>query len=344
MSEPALTWPPYRRPLAVVQPLPGIGDMVWHLPHIRAIAAHAGAPVTLLTKPRSLADQLLANESFVSDIGWLDLNPTGRRGGHDGVVGFRRLVRALKAYDFGTVILLHHSDLLAAAAWMAGIPDRRGYGWRWQRWFLNTGPFLPRDVRTLHQHTRATRYLAAAGIPLASAEPRLTIPPASRSRAMARLGTAASAYVAIGIGSSEILRQWGSERFTALALTLLDTGWNTLVLVGGDEDAASAAMIVQGLGDRSGQVRLALGWNLADVMGLLAEAAFYVGNNTGVMNIAAATGIQTYALFGTTRPFAHASQIVPVTAPDNGVHDGMDRLTLTAVLSAIHADRGKLSP
>ena len=46
--------------VAVVQPLPGIGDMIWHLPHIRAIAAHVGQPVTLIAKPRSAADQIFS--------------------------------------------------------------------------------------------------------------------------------------------------------------------------------------------------------------------------------------------------------------------------------------------
>jgi heptosyltransferase-2 len=98
------------------------------------------------------------------------------------------------------------------------------------------------------------------------------------------------------------------------------------------------------MGQRRGQVRLALDWDLPDVIGLLSQAAFYVGNNTGVMNIAAATGVRTYALFGTTQPFGHASQIVPVTVPSIGVHDGMVRLTVEAVLDAISADRGKLEP
>ncbi|MDQ2762353.1 MAG: glycosyl transferase family 1, partial [Pseudomonadota bacterium] len=76
--------------------MPGIGDMVWHLPHIRAIAAYAGAPVTLLAKPRSLADQLVVNEPAIADILWIDLNPDGRRGAHDGIGGFRRLIRKLR--------------------------------------------------------------------------------------------------------------------------------------------------------------------------------------------------------------------------------------------------------
>jgi lipopolysaccharide heptosyltransferase II len=337
-------WPPLESPVAVIQPLPGIGDMVWHLPHIRAIAAHAGEPVTLLAKPRSLADQLLVSEPAVSEIGWLDLNPAGRRGAHDGIAGFRRLVRKLRAYDFGTVILLHHSDRLAAAAWMAGIPDRRGYGWGPQRWFLNTGPFLPNDVKGLHQHTRATRYLAASGIPLASAEPSISVPQATLDEAMDRLGPTDGPYVALGIGSSEPLRQWGIERFTHLIAALIDAGWPAIVLMGGQEDMIAATSITNALPHGAARLRLALGWNLADVTGVLSKAAFYVGNNTGVMNIAAATGVRTYALFGTTPIFDHASQIVPVTAPDTGEHDGMARVTLRAVLDAIRADRGRLGP
>jgi heptosyltransferase-2 len=344
LSDSETGWPPYEAPVAVIQPLPGIGDMVWHLPHIRAIAEHAGEPVTLFTKPRSMADQLLVNEPSVADIQWLDLNPAGRRGAHDGINGFRRLVRKLRSGDFGTVILLHHSTLLAAAAWRAGIPDRRGYGWGRQRWFLNSGPFLPDDVKDLHQHTRATRYLQAAGVPMRSAEPEIALPPDRMSEAMIRLGDTGGEYVTIGIGSSEVLRQWGSERFANLASVLLDSGWPTLVLVGGVDDLTSATMIVNALGDRGWRVRLALGWNLADIVGVLSRSAFYVGNNTGVMNIAAATGTRTYALFGTTEPFDHASQIVPITAPYTGEHDGMVRVTVAAVLNVIQTDRGLLSP
>lgn len=318
--------------------------MVWHLPHLRAIAAHAGAAVTLLAKPRSLADQLLVNEPAIADVLWVDLNPAGRRGVHDGVGGFLRLVRALRARDFATVVLLHHSDLLAAAAWRAGVPDRRGYGWGRQRWFLNTGPFLSRAMKTMHQHTRATRYLEAAGVPMASAEPALTVPPATVAKVLARLGETGEGFVAIGIGSSEVLRQWGAERFGELAAMLLDAGWPALVMVGGMEDATVASTIMNSLGERGARVRLALGWDLPDVTGVLSAAAFYVGNNTGVMNIAAATGTRTYALFGTTSPFEHASQIVPIIAPDIGVHDGMARLTLASVLTVIQADRGRLAP
>jgi heptosyltransferase-2 len=260
------------------------------------------------------------------------------------VRGFIRLVRELREHGFGTIIMLHHSDTIAAAAMLAGIADRRGYGFGLQRRFLNQGPFLPRAVAATHQHNRATRYIEAAGIPLPSSEPRIFVPARSRIEARTRLGDIGTPFVAVGIGSSEVLKQWGAERFVALIVALLDQGWPSVALLGGPDERHVAAQIVQTLGDRSHRVHLAMGWHLRDVQGLLAEAAFYVGNDTGVMNIAAALGIRTYALFGTTPPFHHASQIVPVLSPPAGVRDGMDRLSLEIVVAAIKADRGRIGP
>ena len=338
-----MVWPRLRPPVAVVQPLPGIGDMVWHVPHVRAIAEWADVPVTVLTKPRSLADQLLANEASVSRVMWIDINPVGRTGVHDGIGGFIRLIRMLRSQRFGSVVLLHHSETLAAATWLAGISDRRGYGWGRQRLFLNNEPYLPPDVMRHHQHTRASRYLQAAGIVLTNDEPSLTLAPDIRATTRRRLGFNGP-FVGVGIGSSEPLRQWGAKRYSLLSAALLDAGWPMIVLLGGPEDAGMAADIKESLHAKACQVQLVLGWELADVMGLLAEAEFYVGNNTGIMNIAAAVAIPTYALFGTTVPFKHARKIVPITAPDIGEHDGMGRVTLEAVLQVITTDRGSLSP
>src|SRR5580692_1740613 len=169
--------------VAVVQPLPGIGDMVWHLPHIQAIAAHFGEPVTLVAKPRSLADQLMESDPAVRDVLWVDLNPEGRRGAHDGLRGTVCLASELRTRRFRTFIMLHHSHTIAAAALLAGIPHRQGYGWGAQRWLLSGGPYLPKEVARLNPNARATRFLEAAGIALQSAEPRFSVRHASLAEA-----------------------------------------------------------------------------------------------------------------------------------------------------------------
>jgi len=330
---------------AVLQPLPGIGDMIWHLPHIRAIAEHVAAPVTLIAKPRSAADQLFSAEQTVRAVMWLDRNPERGRGRHDGLFGFWRLVAELRARRFDAIYLLHHSRTLACAAMLAAIPARFGYGFHLQRPFLNRPTFLPASVLRLHPHEQATAWLAASGIPLADPEPSLPIAPRAREAVRQRIDLTAGMAVAIGIGSSEPYKQWGAERFAGLARGLTEAGWSPLILVGGTAEAELADDIVARLGSDAQPVVRALGWDLSELAALFAAAAFYVGNDTGVMNLAAAAGIRSYSLFGATPPFHHSRRIVPIIPPGGvDMANGMRRITVEAVLAAIAAERAHAGP
>jgi len=201
--------------VAVVQPLPGIGDMIWHLPHLRALAAAAaGGAVTLIAKPRSAADQVLAAEPAVREVVWLDRNPEGRRGRHDGLAGMVRFVAALRARRFDAVVLLHHSHTLAAAMWLAGIPIRLGYGSGAQQWWLSRGPFLSRRAQALHPFEQASAWLGAAGIALAELEPVLPVVPAARVAVRQRLGDAAGRSEGTGFTSA------GSSGFSRRSLSI----------------------------------------------------------------------------------------------------------------------------
>jgi heptosyltransferase-2 len=329
--------------VAVVQPLPGIGDMIWHLPHIRAIAAHVGTPVTLLAKPRSAADQLFAAEPAVRDVLWVDRNPADRHGRHDGGGGWRRLISAVRARRFTTVYLLHHSRSLAFLMLAAGIAVRRGYGYGMQRWFLNQGPFLPAAVLARHPFEQASLWLDAAGIALADTEPRLAVLPAARDAVQERFGAVSERLVVLGVASSEPYKQWGAARFAALARQLQAEGWGRPVLVGGAAEAALIAAIRAECRAAADDVDVATGWPLPELAALFERARFYVGNDTGVMNLAAAVGTRTYGLFGATPALLHSNRIVPVMpagGPDKA--GGMARITPEAVLAAISRDQASL--
>jgi heptosyltransferase-2 len=325
--------------VAVIQPLPGIGDMIWHLPHIRALAAHVGGSVTLVAKPRSAADQIFRAETTVREVLWLDRNPDNRRGRHDGGAGIARVVTALRGRRFDAVYLLHHSKTLACLVMLAGIPARFGYGFGLQRLFLNRPPFLPPPVLRLHPFDQATAWLAAAAIPLPEAEPILPTAADARDAVRQRLGVPPGRQIAVGIGSSESYKQWGAQRFAALAVLLLAAGHDRLVLIGGPAEAALARDIQDLSRVGEGQIVAAIGWDLAEIAALCADCSCYVGNDTGVLNIAAAVGIRSYGLFGGTPPFHHSSRIIPITPPEGPVRSGdttgMARIMPDAVLRAI---------
>ncbi|HEY6433258.1 MAG TPA: glycosyltransferase family 9 protein [Acetobacteraceae bacterium] len=330
---------------AVIQPLPGIGDMIWHLQHIRALAERWGGPVLLVAKPRSAADQLFAAETTVADVLWMDRNPENRTGRHDGPAGLLRLIAALRARRLHRAILLHHSRTLAFAMLAAGIKERYGYGFATQRPFLNRAPFLPSASLTLHPYDQATAWLSAANIPLADPEPTLPISPRARRAVRERLGPVHGGLLLFGIGSSEPYKQWGADRFVALAVALAQAGWRRFALAGGVAETVLAAEIRTRLAEIA-EITPAIAWTLPELAALAADSAFYVGNDTGVMNLAAAVGLRSYGLFGAVPPFHHASRIVPILPPDGRVslHDGMARITPDAVLAAIRADRGSLAP
>jgi heptosyltransferase-2 len=324
--------------VAIVQPLPGIGDMIWHLPHIRAIAAHVGHPITLIAKPRSRADQIFSAENTVRDVLWLDRNPEQRRGQHDGGGGFMRMVTTLRARRFDAIYLLHHSKSIALLTMLAGIPARYGYGYGVQAWFMNRPPILPDRILREHPFDQATVWLNAAGIPMAEAEPILPVTEAALGKVRDQVG---SAPVAIGIGSSASYRQWGADRFAALARALAVKGVTNLVLVGGNAEASLATEIQSSA--PAATITSALSWTLPEIAALLSVSEYYVGNDTGFMNMAAAVGIRTYCLSGAVPPIRHSSRILPITPP-GGISrvDGMARITVEQVLAEIDSDQASI--
>lgn len=102
--------------------------------------------------------------------------------------------------------------------------------------------------------------------------------------------------VAVGPGSKMPAKMWAEDRFRELGRRLLaaDAGLHLLVL-GGSEDAAIGERLRAAWGER--------GHNLAGQLSVYGSAAAlercraYVGNDTGVMHLAAAVGLRCVALF-----------------------------------------------
>ncbi len=317
--------------LALVQPRVGIGDMIWHLPHIRALSALARR-VTLVTRRRSLAAEVVGPADGVDDIFYVERGQWDAGGRHEGNLGTLRLVRDLRALRCDGAILLTRSRLLTTAVWAAGIGRRYGYGIGSQRRLLQ-GPFLPLEEWRAHPYQQASAWLALAGVPLDQPEPRLQVSDGDRRAAE---GIAPAGGVALGIAASDGWKNWGAANFAGLAAALMQRGWPTVLLIGGPAEHAMAADIMQRLGPLAARAQPVLGLDLRTLAGLLQAQAFYVGNDTAALNIAAAVGVRGYGLFGATPVLRHSAWITPLVPPGGpSKDDGMARLTPKAVLDAL---------
>ncbi|MCA1852864.1 MAG: glycosyltransferase family 9 protein [Beggiatoa sp.] len=298
----------------VIQPLPGMGDMLWHLPHIRAIArAGTAGSVTLLTKRRSQADRLLTAEPAVREVLWLERNP----GRHDGVLGILRLAAELEAYRFTEAFVLHGSGRYAFACRLAGIARRFGYGRGWQGWLLDGGATLAEGEHHGHPIAMADRLLERLGLERPGVEPPLAI----------------SSTVALGIGCSEPDRRWSEARFAALAMGLKPV-FPTIFLLGGQAERDVGNAIAKHHPDEG--CLAVIGEPIDEVAALLTDCGLFVGNDTGVYNLAAAVHIPAIGLFnGRYPPLAYSPFLSAITPAVP--RSGMAGIGVDQVLAYVHS-------
>jgi ADP-heptose:LPS heptosyltransferase len=164
--------------------------------------------------------------------------------------------------------------------------------------------------------------------------------PADIARAKALLPGEAP-WIALGPTANWDRKVWPAERFVALFRTLTApgaplAGARAAILGGpGAQERAMAAPVLEALGDRA--VDLVGGLALPEVAAVLARCALFLGNDSGLMHLSAATGTPTLGLFGPSRVEEYAPagrRTATAVAPGSPALDSMAGLTVEAALAA----------
>jgi len=115
----------------------------------------------------------------------------------------------------------------------------------------------------------------------------------------ARRGLAGARVLAVHPGSGSRSKCWQPERFAALAGRFISAGWRVLVIEG-VADRVVAPQTLALLPTEAAQP--VVGLALPELAALLARAALFVGNDSGISHLSAMLGAPTLALFGPTDP------------------------------------------
>ena len=108
--------------ILAIQNRMGIGDMVIFLPYIEAVAKKYKSQVTLLVKENSKAEHLIKDNKYINEIIILKRDQT-KKGFHDGLNGFFRLVSDIKKCQFDKVLIFNSSLRYKLVCKFAGIND-----------------------------------------------------------------------------------------------------------------------------------------------------------------------------------------------------------------------------
>ncbi|WP_440928533.1 glycosyltransferase family 9 protein [Candidatus Pelagibacter sp.] len=108
--------------ILAIQNKMGIGDTVIFLPFIKAISNKFGAPVSLLVKENSKADEFLNQTNYIDEIIHLERdNKINQK--HDGFKGFFKLASDIKKYNFNKVFIFNSSLRYNLISRLAGIKE-----------------------------------------------------------------------------------------------------------------------------------------------------------------------------------------------------------------------------
>ncbi len=314
-------------PVLVYTPDRGIGDLMWHLPTIRAIAATTPeGQVVLAARPACRASEVLAVEPTVSKVVHAP-NYKDKLKGVREVIDFWKICRAEKPR---AVWILEKIDRPAIAAALAGVPERRGFGLgHGQEGWLNIGPFLPKAMRPAHRLDKLAAFEKGHGLVVTSREPELKLDPAALAAVAARYADRPGPWLTLGIGASELPRTWPAERFAQTAAALADL-FGTVFWIGGPHEAQAAKAAI---GDLPGNV-VACDLTLDQSAALIALSAGFLGNDSGPLNVAAAVGTPAVGLMGTS-PVPAYSRWLSI------LDGGQGRITDISVDQAVAAVRAR---
>ena len=136
-------------------------------------------------------------------IFYLHRSQRGVRGIHDGILGFFRLVALIRKTRAVEVWILHRSWRYAAAALLAGIKIRSGYGRGKQEWFLNSTHFLDANLEGGHPRLAAANFMKKKGIETENDHPVLEPTPVALKEAK-RITSSWKSFVIFGVGAAGV--------------------------------------------------------------------------------------------------------------------------------------------
>jgi heptosyltransferase-2 len=321
---------------AVLMQHTGIGDFVWHVQYFKAIAAQSQAgKVTVIAQPSTLASAFIGGEPWVDAIIDHDHRPRrgdGRSGRHSGLTGMNRMARELQALKLERLVMFSGRASRGLIAGLSGIPQRLGYGYNGlQRLFLTQGPFIKAhtgpDVPAFHE---ASAFAMAHGFCSRPITPALDVPETMLNAMHARIATMPRPVTALAIGTSEPHKQWGAGNYALLAQALVERGGNVILLGGPGEQALAQEILDAVPLVWRGQIHAITDAPVLGSAALLKLSDACVGNDTGMVNVAAAVSCPTWVLLGDRRPLGHDPQhLHNVLAPT------LEAVTVQQIISAL---------
>lgn len=275
-----------------------IGDAVMSIPAIRAIRkSYPEAFIAVLAKPWVADVYRLLPEI---DEMFIFRDP----GIHCGVRGKIRLAGELRKREFDLALLLQNAIEAAIITWLAGIKLRAGYNTDLRGFLLTHSVLLSKELKQIHQTQYYLEMVKALGCQDTETEVQLIPDKEMKQLAVELIGRydlKNKKMVGIAPGATYgPAKIWPPDRFAKVADLIMEKR-NTAVLLFGGKDDRKITTTVRSLA-RHDIIDLGGKTNLREALALISYCNLFISNDSGLMHLAAAFGVPTVAIFGSTNP------------------------------------------
>ncbi|HBF42796.1 MAG TPA: lipopolysaccharide heptosyltransferase II [Desulfobacteraceae bacterium] len=276
-----------------------VGDVVMTMPALEAVKENfPESSITVLAKPWVIS--LFEDHPSVNEI------IPYRKG--EGLVDFSEVIRIIgliRRGKYDLAILFQNAVEAALLAYLGSVRFRVGYNTDGRGLLLTHRIIRNNRILKVHQVEYYLSILRAVGWKATGRDPCLYVAQKDSERAVALLssnGIKQKDFI-VGISPGAIFggaKRWPVDRFARIGDWAVER-WDAKVLImGAQKEMNICRMLCDSMSHTSFNVcgRTSLG----EAMGLVGLCRFFVTNDSGLMHIAAALGVPTLAIFGSTDP------------------------------------------
>tara|TARA_B100000780_G_scaffold184999_1_gene129878 strand:- start:132 stop:1127 length:996 start_codon:yes stop_codon:yes gene_type:complete len=287
-----------------------LGDLIWQLPYIKAISEHHNNKIDLIVREKTQAKEILKDLNYLNTIHYNDFRKKIFYW-----VDVLKLRKIFSNEKYSHVYILDKINKPAVAAKLAGIKNIIGPGIKRQKKWLTNKYFLDDKDWFLSYSEQSQKLLKLNNITIKDVYPHIEVKPSTINELKKNFSYSGK-KIAFGVDSFEEYKIWYEENFIELANKFYERKiFDYIYLVCGKDKQ----YIVKNIIDKSNKDYFidCSNLKLIDIIGVIKDSDFFIGNNSGPLNLAAALNIKSFGLFANT-PISQLkfSKVIPLI-PEN---------------------------
>ena len=266
-----------------------LGDLIWQLPYIKAISEHFNQSVDLILREKTQAKKILKDLNHINII-----NYNNFRKGLFYWIDVWKLIRIFNQNKYSHVYILDKVNKPAIAAKLSGVKNIIGPGIGNQKKYLTTDIFLNNDDWKLNYSEQSKKLLRLHKINLDNPYPQLNVDIKRFNENNFDL-LIKGKKIAFGVDSFEDYKMWYEEDFVKLAELLHKKNlFDYIYLICGPDKSYISKKIIE-ISKKNYFIDCSKK-DLTGVITAIKNSQFYIGNNSGPLNLSAALGIESFGL------------------------------------------------